>query len=233
MLGSARKRSRSGRARVKGVNRWAARRPASLSRGRSGGRRRNVRISGAHSFTRYCTSTTPVEINGVFKAGSIVSQLGQLVQVSDFTSLFDQYQIRKVYLTIQLITNPDAGNYTNTSTSNTVNWYPKLWYITDFDGGADETIGSIKERQGVRCKILRPNSMIRIAYTPRCRVLTYSTATSTGYSPKNIKVDMTDTNVEHYGLKYVIDTNQQDPTDATPFKLIIEQKLKFTCFGVR
>jgi len=197
-------------------------------------KRARVRTSGAHSFSRCCASTAPVEMNGTFKAGSVTTAFNQLVQSSDFSSLFDQYRIQKVILTFQLITNPDAAMVPlSTSTFNPTNWFPKLWYITDYDGGVDETIASIKERQGVRCKIMRPNSVIRISYTPRCRVLTYSTASSTGYSPKNIKIDMTDTAVEHYGLKYVVDSNQQDPSDSYPFKFIIEQKLVFTCYGVR
>lgn len=173
-------------------------------------------------------------MNGTFKAGNVTTSFSQLVQSSDFSSLFDQYRIRKVILTFQLITNPDSSMVAgSTSTFQPTNWYPKLWYITDYDGGADETIATMKERQGVRCKIMRPNSVIRISYTPKCRVLTYSTSTSTGYSPKNIKIDMTDTAVEHFGLKYVVDSNQQDPLDSYPFKFIIEQKLVFTCYGVR
>lgn len=238
MLVAARKRGRSASRRRSSMARRFARNPAYISRSRSRvrGRRSSVRTTGAHSFSRHCASTAPIETNGVYKAGAIVTSFSQLVQSTDFSSLFDQYRIRKVVVTFQLITNPDAVYYTNlnnTSSGNATNWYPKLWYIPDYDGGVDETIASIKERQGVRCRIMRPNSTIRISYTPKCRVLTYSTSTSTGYAPKNIKVDMTDTNVEHYGLKYVVDTNQIDPIDAVPFKFIIEQKLYFTCYGVR
>lgn len=176
-------------------------------------------------------------MNGVYKAGEIKTSFNQLVQHTDFTALFDQYRINKVTITVQMINNPDAAAYLNPSGSswynNTTNWYPKLWYIFDADGGADETIASIKERQGVKCRILQPNKTIKISWRPQCRVLTYSTSTSTGYSPKNIKVDMTDTNVEHFGLKYVFDTNQLDPVDTAPFKFAIETKLHFTCYGVR
>lgn len=176
-------------------------------------------------------------MNGLFKAGEIRTSFSQLVQHTDFTALFDQYRINKVTLTVQMINNPDANNYINAQgvapPVNTTNWYPKLWYIFDADGGSDETISSIKERQGVKCRILMPNKTIKISWRPMCRVLTYSTATSTGYSPKNIKVDMTDTNVEHFGLKYVFDANQTDTLDAAPFKFVFETKLHFTCYGVR
>lgn len=176
-------------------------------------------------------------MNGTYKAGNIVVAFNNLVQSSDFTNLFDQYRIRKVIVTFQLITNPDAAYPLNSTVSsatvNPSNWFPKLWYIPDYDGGADETIPTIKERQGVRCKILKPNSFVTIAFTPKCRTLTYSTSTSTGYAPKNIKIDMSDTNVEHYGIKYVIDANQLDPDNTYPFKVQIERKLIFSCYGVR
>jgi len=148
--------------------------------------------------------------------------------------MFDQYRIRKIVLTINMTNVPEANNYVNQAAIvNQTNWYPKLWYISDYDGGAIETIASIKERQGVKCRLLQPNKPLRITVYPKCRVLTYSTATSTGYAPKNIKIDMTDTNVEHFGLHCVWDTQQVDPDDARPFVFNIERKFYFTCYGVR
>lgn len=158
-----------------------------------------------------------------------------LVQSSDFSNMFDQYRITKVTYTIQMINNPDAflviGGPTNTQ--NVTNWYPKVWYVVDHDGGPTETISTIKERQGVRCRILHPNKELRISFQPKCRTLTYSTSTSTGYAPKNIKIDMSDTNVEHYGLQMVFDANGQNPDDSYPFRFVIERKVYFTCYGVR
>lgn len=241
------------RSRSRGRSRFSRLRTMYASRGRapsvpraaaSIGLRRRPRITtrGVHTFSRYCAALDPVEMNGTYKAGNIVVAFNNLVQSSDFTNLFDQYRIRKVIVTFQLITNPDSSAYTNTDlwvnqsggvSRPLTNWYPKIWYINDYDGGADETIPTIKERQGVRCKILKPNSVVTVAFTPKCRVLTYSTSTSTGYAPKNIKVDMSDTNVEHYGIKYVLDANQQDPDNSYPFKVQIERKLIFSCYGVR
>jgi len=196
-------------------------------------RRRTMRVSGAHSFTRYA-STVQETINGVFLARNYKFTFADLVQNADFASLFDQYRINKIVLTVRLINNPDANNYVNNLTTvNQSNWYPQVWYIPDYDGGSTETIATIKERQGVKCRILQPNKAIKITLRPKCRVLTYSTASSTGYSPKNIKIDMTDVNVEHFGLNVVFDTMQVDPSDTQFFAVNIERKYHFTCFGVR
>lgn len=204
----------------------------SRSRSRAAARRNPVRAQGIHSFNRYCAAET-LEMNGVFLAKNYKIAFTDMVQPGDFTSLFDQYRITKVVFKIQMMSNPDGFKQLNAVNDNVNNWFPKLWYIVDHDGGPTETILSIKERQGVKCKILRPNKQIRIAFQPKCRTLTYSTPTSTGYAPKNIKIDMSDINVEHYGLNLVFDSNGLDPLDAFPYKFIIERKLYFTCYGVR
>lgn len=212
----------------------------SRSRSASRGRRRStVRVQGAHTFSRRCAAITE-EMNGTFLARSYEVSFGDAVQHTDFSSLFDQYRITKVVFTIQMVTNPNSiqvtnasGNGINDNRIQNTNWFPKVWYVVDHDGGPTETIATIKERQGVKCRILRPDEMIKISFTPMCRTLTYSTSTSTGYSPKNIKIDMSDTNVEHYGLQVVFDSNGLDPSDTYPFRFVVERKLHFTCYGVR
>lgn len=173
-------------------------------------------------------------MNGVFLARSYMFKFSDLIQAADFSNLFDQYRISKIVLRVTMVNNPDANNYVNQPTTvNSTNWYPKLWYIPDYDGGPTETLASIRERQGVKCRTMQPNKILTITFRPKCRVLTYSTATSTGYSPKNIKVDMTDTNVEHFGMQFVFDSMQADPADTQPFIFNIDRKYYFTCYGVR
>lgn len=160
-----------------------------------------------------------------------------MIQSADFTSLFDMYRITKVTYKFQLINNPDATWWINdtsaTNIHNGTNWYPKMWYVMDYDGGTTETLNSIRERQGVKCRILRPDKQIKVSFTPKCRVLTYKTADTEGYAPKNIKIDMNDTDVPHYGLAVVFDTNGYDPNDLYPFKIAVERKITFQCYGVR
>lgn len=208
-------------------------RSRSLSRSR---RRSTVRVQGAHTFSRRCAALTE-EMNGLYLARSYEVSLSDAVQHTDFSALFDQYRLTKVVFTIQMLNVPASLQPPNTAITlangQTTNWHPKVWYVVDHDGGATETISTIKERQGVKCRILRPDEMVKISFTPMCRTLTYSTSSSTGYSPKNIKIDMTDTNVEHYGLQVVFDSNGLDPNDTYPFKFVVERKLHFTCYGVR
>lgn len=176
-------------------------------------------------------------MNGTFLSRQYEVQFNDMIQSSDFTSLFDMYRITKVTFKFQLINVPEATLYTNgagsTTVASTTNWYPKMWYVMDYDGGSTETLNSIRERQGVKCRILRPNKEIKISFTPKCRILTYKTVSAEGFAPKNIKIDMNDTDVPHYGMAVVFDTNGVDPNDTYPFKIAVERKITFRCYGVR
>jgi len=206
------------------------------SRSRPRARKSSVRVSGTHSFSRHCAAID-AEINGLLLSRQYTIQFNDMIQSSDFTSLFDIYRIVKVTYRFQLINVPEATLYTNgagsTTIASTTNWYPKMWYVVDHDGGATETLNSIRERQGVKCRILRPQKEVKVTFKPMCRVLTYKTADTEGYAPKNIKIDMNDTDVPHYGLAVVFDTNGLDPNDTYPFKVSVERKITFQCYGVR
>jgi len=174
------------------------------------------------------------EINGVYLSRNYSVKFNDMVAYGEFTNLFDYYKIESVTMTFQLITNPDSNSTLNGSTTSQVtNWYPKMWYIRDYDGGVTETISSMKERQGVKCRILMPNKTVRITYVPRVRALIYKTDTTEGYAPKRVKLDMTDVTVPHYGLNVVFDTNAIDVNDTYPFKIAVETRIKFTGSGVR
>lgn len=157
-----------------------------------------------------------------------------MVEHTEFSSLFEKYKLDRVIMKFQLINNVDSTwNLNDTANNNRTNWYPKMWYAVDDDGGVTDTIATMKERQGVRCRILEPNKTVTVSFKPKVRIQTYKTATTTGWAPKAMKLDMADVDVPHYGLSVVFDTNMQDPVDTYPFKVILEVQYKFTCYGVR
>lgn len=192
-----------------------------------------------HAFSRYSEageiscSTTSASADYVFK-------LTDVINYSEFTTLFDQYKILKVVFKIQMITNPDSANPLNVAASSTTtyynnptNWFPKFWYIRDYDSGSSETISSIKERQGAKFFVMKPNKEYSIALKPMVQVQTYKTSVSTGYAPKRLWLDIADTSVPHYGLKTVIDCLGLDPNDTYPFKFRYETKFYLGFKGVR
>jgi len=197
-------------------------------------KRRGARVTGVHKFTRGMDSVNE-EINGVYLARYYTRKFDDMTAYGEFTNLFDNYRITKIQMTFQLINNPDATWPLNSGSSagNSSNWFPKMWYVRDYDGGSTETISSMKERQGVKCAIMQPNKVFRVSFVPRVRTLIYKTATTEGYAPKTIKLDMSDVTVPHYGLHVVWDTNGQDVSDTYPFKVSVETKFFFSCTGVR
>jgi len=222
----ARKRMRS-RSRSRSKGRMVTR---SVTRGV---KRRGIRPTGTHNFTRGMDSINE-EINGLYLARYYTRKFDDMMAYGEFTNLFDNYRITKIQMTFQLINNVNATwNLNTTANNNATNWYPKMWYVRDYDGGSTETISSMKERQGVKCVIMQPNKAIKISFVPRVRTLIYKTSTTEGYAPKTIKLDMADVTVPHYGLHVVWDTNGQDVLDAYPFKVCVETKFFFSCTGVR
>lgn len=176
-------------------------------------------------------------INGLFLSRYYTRKFDDMVAYGEFTNLFDAYRIEMVTMTFQLINNPNSlqpPNETITLANGTPsNWYPKMWYVRDYDGGPTETISSMKERQGVKCRILKPDTVVKVSFIPRVRSLIYKTATSEGFAPKRVRLDMTDVSVPHYGLHVVWDMNGLDVNDTYPYKIAVETKIKFSCFGVR
>jgi len=196
-------------------------------------RRRNTKRLGTHSFSRYGAAQT-VELTGTEQPLSFEFTLADIYSYSEFTTLFDKYKLTRAVVMIQMINNPNSTWPPNTSggVNNNTNFYPKMWYITDHDDSATTTIAAIKERVGVKCCVMKPNVIKKISVKPACAVQIYRTATTTGYGPRfNQYIDMTATNVPHYGLKCVFDPLGLDPGQTFSFRY--EWKLYFTCKDVQ
>lgn len=155
--------------------------------------------------------------------------LSDLSTFSDFTNLFEEYRICMVAAYIHLQTNPDAERALNDNTTLTnANFYPKVWYVSDKDDVNTPTLAEIKEKQGVKCKVLRPNAMIKFAFKPSVLNQTFGTTITTGYAPKyNQWIDDGNVNVTHYGMKAVFDCEGVSP--QTPFYVRIDYKYYIQC----
>lgn len=205
------------------------------SRQRRGWASRRLNI---HRFTRYAgTSPSVVAIgDGIITQfnNNHVFTLQSLVNATEFQQLFDQYRIDKVVVTYQLVNNPDANNYMNSTTLvNASNFYPTVWSAIDYDDNAATNISEMKERIGVKNQILYPNKKLYFTVRPKVLVQTYRTSLTTGYAPKSVYIDMTNMDVPHYGLKTVIDFAGVPPASAQQYRILQEFKYFFTCRNVR
>jgi len=199
-------------------------------------RRRNKISLDYHRFTRYGDAVTTTTTN-VSEPLTYSFSLTDVLNYSEFTTLFDQYKINMVEFKIQMISNPYAVydiNKNNTSSGNSQNFFPKFWYIRDYDGNAAaDTLSEIKERVGVKFFVMKPNREYTIRIKPKVLVQTYKTLTTTGYAPKALWIDCISNNVPHYGLNAVIDCLGVNPADATGFQFRIEYKFHLAFKGVR
>jgi len=232
--------SKRGRSRSRAVSRGRARAVAD----RPGYRSRTFRSRGwaakslnTHRFSRYAaTNAYPnISVAGTESSVNHVFALQDIVNASEFSSLFDQYKINKVIVTYQLLTNPDASNALNVPGNNPAptNWYPVVWSIEDYDDSATNNIEEMKQRIGVKRQVMRPNQIMSFVVYPKVQVQVYKTALTTGYAPRSMYVDMDQMDIQHYGLKTVIDTNGLDPNDTYPFVIRQTRQYFFTCTNVR
>lgn len=173
---------------------------------------RRFKRRGIHTFRRYSTveDTKQVAAGYTELNDSKIFYLYDVGNYTEFTPLFDQYRIMGVTVSVQLITNPDSTNATNPNTvvTNNLNVYPKFWYINDADDSSPETLAQMRQRDKVRHFVLRPNKEFKIFVRPSILNQLYRTSLTTGYSPKWRQwIDCGNTDVPHYCLKYIIDTN--------------------------
>lgn len=214
---------------------------ARVSRSRSMSRASSKKFRGAHMpslnmhcYSRYALNPLMVSVSSTTSVASINWTFDQVAGYSEFVSMYDQYKISKVIMRVQLVNNPDASAGLNSASGTTTNWFPKFWYVRDYDGGGSDTISQLKERQGAKFFVLKPNVVKNIVIRPMVTVQTYRTSTTTGYSPKKLYIDMANgTDVPHYGLNYVVDCLGQDPSDTFPFVVRFEYKFYFACKGAR
>lgn len=156
-----------------------------------------------HYFTR---STEIIQYQGQGTAeivGSGTFRLNQLPNYGEFTTLFDRYKIHGVKLTWHLRQTPGADNLVFQH-----NVYPRLFIIKDYDDSNNPANQAAIQEHG-KCKeyILTPNRKLNMYIKPSVLIPAYRSGLSSSYIPKwNQWIDCADSDVPHYGIKYVIDT---------------------------
>lgn len=195
-----------------------------------------------HNFRRFgnalgvCNTTTGTyDANAKWNIPAGATQAGMgcsfaltdLPSFGDFTTLYDQYQLRMVVVEIKLVTNPDANLAVNTLvTNNGSNFYPTLWYVTDRDDTVAPTLDVIKQYARSKHKVLCPNSLIKIPIrlsTLQSIYNVYNSTTSSATFSRRVNttptwIDVTDQSVPHYGLKMVVDFEGQTPVQYWDLK---------------
>jgi len=185
-----------------------------------------------HRYSRYGLAST-ITCTNIEDSTSYSFAMNDVINSAEFSSLYDRYRLDKVIVKLQLISNPTAIYTTNAGgTVNSSNWFPKVWSVSDHDDSNAETVAQLKERSGVKCKVLEPNKTLTYSVNPAISAMMYKTSTTTGYGPKwGQWIDFQDIGVPHYGLKLAVDMQGIDP--GGNFTINVEKKFYFTCKDVR
>lgn len=202
-------------------------RVARRSRGRRAGRLLKYNV---HSYKRMCTPTTiDTSASATSYDSSLVFSLDQVRGNSELTALYDQYMLTGVKVMFQLVTNPDSGTVTNSSTSaNATNFFPKLFYVRDYDNTTVETPNELRERNNTKTRVLEPNKIVSVFLRPAVRNNIHLDGITPASSPIWKQwIDCSTTQVPHYGLKYSVENLGHNATQSYRLRIDYVYYLQF------
>lgn len=159
---------------------------------------------------------------------ALTFRLDRLRNFGELASLYDQYKITKVILYL----NWSPLDYTQ----NTAAFYdvtsPIFHYFTDHDDEVPPGVDDFRERSKVKHFRLRGGKQYKIVLSPSVlNRIQATTTTQTTIPMWGRKLDMTATDVEHYGVKFGLEY-QSHPT-VNMGALNIRVKYYVTCYNTR
>lgn len=136
---------------------------------------------------------------------AISFKLSDLENYGELTQLYDQYMITKVVLDFQWTLVATGGPTFPDRDGPNASYSPQLNLIRDYTDSGAAISQDFRESGRVIRKRITANNPFRITLTPAVSANLYDSAVSTGYGPKwNTRINMTDANVPHYGVKFQI-----------------------------
>ncbi len=196
-------------------------------------KRKLARSLKVHSFSRNARqSFIDLAADAAFptwKPESFTFQLSDVINVSDFSNLFDQFKIDKVEMTLRWSPNDGVYNSSNNLAATGV-YNPVLYYCKDYDDAIDiSSLNNMLEIQKHKSVRLVPGKPIYITVKPAVQSMMYKTIATTAYGPKwDVKLNMNDDATPHMGLKIGV-----SKIDNNFGKITIDTKYYFTCYGVQ
>lgn len=169
-----------------------------------------------------------------FWSRALTFSLSGVTEHSELTQLYDQYKIMAVVVKVHLLNNPDAFYQLSAASGasvNGANFYPKLWYYRDYDDNTappDRT--TLKQIGKAKCFTLRPNKTYSFKIKPA--VLNLMSGTTTAPIWPN-RLDCTNSTQTHYGMKFVLDYEQQPPPTGQDVKVMFETLYYIKMFNSR
>lgn len=163
-------------------------------------RKRSRIANTVHSFIRTTENTFSVTYGTtLYKADDF--RLSYTPAASEFTPLYDQYRIKSIKRTI-------FYSSTGADTTGTTGPYgpagcPMLYMVRDYDDAVVPT-ATTELMQRPYCSIRRLTSVNKVFIRPRMARAIYQPGATFAYGTTRGWLDVTNPDVPHYGLKYII-----------------------------
>lgn len=149
-------------------------------------------------------------------------RFANVINSSEFSALYDQYVIDKVKVQFWLKVDPGAQTATMAIA-------PKLYWYRDLDDQSLASQNDMRERSNSKIAVLRTDRPVTIWVKPNVLNLVYRGVATSSYVPKFSQwLDMSATDVDHYGIKYNI-----DDLTTTAYKVDVETTYYFRCKNTR
>lgn len=156
--------------------------------------------------------------------------VGQLPDITQFASLFDQFRLLKVIFQVRMVNNPNLLQEPNSSTSPGIGFYPDVYVTVDHDDSSLPTDPNYM-MQYSKCKsgILKPNTWFTYSCRPTTNKQLYLTSATTSYAiEKNTTwIDIANSSTPYYGIKMVIDCSSALAGNLLANPCYFEQRMKF------
>lgn len=148
--------------------------------------------------------------------------LNQLVNVSDFTNLYEQFRINYVVIKFFLTIDPSAQAAASAN-------FPRLYWCRDTNDSTPLSENEMYERADMRSAILRPDRPVIMKFKPNVLQTNYLSGIASAYTAKwGEWIDTANVAVPYYGCKWNIDNFTN-----TNYRLNIDQTFYFQCKGAK
>lgn len=136
--------------------------------------------------------------------GVIQFQLNDLVNSTEFTTLYDRYMITGVQVGFRLIYSPDStGNVASSQ-------YPNLYIKKDYDDNLTASTTDIIQSNKAKRVVLYPNRLYKMFVRPATLAYSKDSAGNSKTRPEWRKwQDCATTDITYLGIKWAIDTMGQ------------------------
>lgn len=182
-----------------------------------------------HHHIRWESVDSKIDLTGTASEVNLAKQfqVNLLQNISDLSSLYDQYRITKVVAYLDWSPLDGAAQ----AFSQAENMYsPIVMFIRDYDDSNILTTAEMKERATTRQFRMRPGITKKIALTPAVLQEIYRSGSTAAYAPKwKQKLDMANLDVPHYGLKFSV----SNLNTANLGKITIRFKYYVSCYNTR